>query len=663
MNLNTSALSRAANEARGLAMDAVHACNSGHLGLPLGCAEIGAVLYGHALSHNPADPKWLNRDRFILSAGHGSMFLYGWLHLSGYASVDHEQVKKFRALHSRTPGHPEFHETAGVEATTGPLGQGISNAVGYAVSQKMAAAKFNTSAHTIFDNHIVALAGDGCMQEGVAMEAAAFAGHFKLDNLILIYDSNDVTLDAMAAASQSEDAAKRFEAIEWNVQTVDGHDMAAFLAAFEKAKAATGKPQLIIAKTLIGKGIAEVAGTAKAHGEGGAKFIEGARKGLGLPEGEHFFVSAESRSYFAEHAKSLAAQYDAWKTTFAAWQTANLALAKELATSLSGEVPADLLAKIPAFPADAKIATRKAGSDVLQPVADAVPNLIGGSADLYGSTLNYINSSKDFTPANWGGRNIRFGIREHGMCGIMNGIAYDGLFRASGATFLVFADYCRGSIRLAALSGLGTIYIFTHDSVGVGEDGPTHQPVETVSGLRVIPNLDVIRPADPEETAGAFAAALQRNNGPTLLALTRQVVPMLNEASVQTRREGVLKGGYILVKETGALKTILLAAGSEVQHAVAAAKTLGEGVRVVSIPSFYRFDQQPQSYRDEVLPPSCRKRVAIEAGVSALWWKYVGLDGKVIGIDRFGISAPGNKVMEILGMTAQSVVDAAKSLA
>lgn len=659
MNLNTSALSRAANEARGLAMDAVHACNSGHLGLPLGCAEIGAVLYGHALTHNPADPKWLNRDRFILSAGHGSMFLYGWLHLSGYASVDHEQVKKFRVLHSRTPGHPEFHETAGVEATTGPLGQGISNAVGYAVSQKMAAAKFNTSAHTILDNHIVALAGDGCMQEGVAMEAAGFAGHFKLDNLILIYDSNDVTLDAMANASQSEDAAKRFEAIEWNVQTVDGHDMAAFLAAFEKAKAATGKPQLIIAKTLIGKGIPEVAGTAKAHGEGGAKFIEGARKALGLPESEHFFVSAETRAYFAEHAKSLAAKYAAWKTTFAAWQQAN----PELAKQLDAQVPADLLSKIPAFPADAKIATRKAGSDVLQPVADAVPNLIGGSADLYGSTLNYINSSKDFTPANWSGRNIRFGIREHGMCGIMNGIAYDGIFRASGATFLVFADYCRGSIRLAALSGLGTIYIFTHDSVGVGEDGPTHQPVETVSGLRVIPNLDVVRPADPEETAGAFAAALQRNNGPTLLALTRQVVPMLNEASVQTRREGVLKGGYILVKETGALKTILLAAGSEVQHAVAAAKTLGEGVRVVSVPSFYRFDQQPQSYRDEVLPPSCRKRIAIEAGVSALWWKYVGLDGKVIGIDRFGISAPGNKVMEILGMTAQSVVDAAKSLA
>ncbi len=658
--LNTTALLRAANEARGLAMDAVHACSSGHLGLPLGCAEIGAVLFGQALSHNPAEPKWLNRDRFILSAGHGSMFLYGWLHLSGYASVDHDQVKKFRVLGSHTPGHPEFHETAGVEATTGPLGQGISNAVGYAVSQKMAAAHYNTAAHTIFDNHIVALAGDGCMQEGVAMEAAAFAGHFKLDNLILFYDSNDVTLDAMADASQSEDAAKRFEAMNWAVQTVDGHDTAAVLAAYGNAKAATGKPQLIIAKTLIGKGIPEVAGTAKAHGEGGAKFIDAARKGLGLPE-EHFFVSGETRAYFAEHAKQLAAAYDAWKATFAAWQQANPALAARLASA--SDVPADLLGKIPAFAADSKIATRKAGSDVLQPIAEAVPNLIGGSADLYGSTLNYINASKDFTPANGTGRNIRFGIREHGMAGIMNGIAYDGLFRASGATFLVFADYCRGSIRLAALSGLNPIYIFTHDSVGVGEDGPTHQPVETVSGLRVIPNLDVIRPADPEETAGAFVAAMQRTTGPTLLALSRQAVPMLNEASVQTRREGVAKGAYILVKETGALKTILLSSGSEVQHAVAAAKTLGEGVRVVSVPSFYRFDQQSAAYREEVLPSSCRSRVAIEAGVSALWWKYVGLDGKVIGIDRFGLSAPGNKVMEVLGITAQAVVDAAKSLA
>ena len=662
MNPELSALSRAANEARGLAMDAVHACSSGHLGLPLGCAELGAALYGHALRHNPADPKWLNRDRFVLSAGHGSMFLYGWLHLSGYASVDLEQVKKFRTLGSHTPGHPEFHETPGVEATTGPLGQGVANAVGYAVSQKMAAAKFNTAAHTIFDNHIVCLAGDGCMQEGVAMEAIAFAGHFKLDNLILIYDSNDVTLDAMAKATQSEDAAMRFEAIEWGVQTIDGHDIPAFLAAFEKAKAATGRPQIIIARTLIGKGIPEVAGTAKAHGEGGAKFVDAARKALGLPENEHFFVSGETREFMAKHAQKLAADYAAWQKTFTAWRAANPELGRELEEMAAKRVPGDLLARIPPFPADAKIATRKAGSDVLQPVAEAVPALISGSADLHGSTLNYINSSKDFTPDNWAGRNIHFGIREHGMCGIMNGIAYDGLFRASGATFLVFADYCRASIRLAALSGLPTVYIFTHDSVGVGEDGPTHQPVETVSSLRLIPNLDVIRPADPEETAGAFAAALSRIDGPTLLSLTRQALPNLNDIPVAVRREGVLKGGYIAVKETGELRAIILSAGSELQHAIAAAKQFGGGVRVVSIPSFRRFDHHPQHYRDEVLPPECRRRVAIEAGVTGLWWKYVGLDGRVVGIDRFGLSAPGAKVMEVLGITPQSVVDAVKAL-
>ena len=662
MSPDLTALARAADEARGLAMDAVHACSSGHLGLPLGCAEIGAALYGHALRHHPADPKWLNRDRFVLSAGHGSMFLYGWLHLSGYASIDLDQVKHFRALGSHTPGHPEFHETPGVEATTGPLGQGVANAVGYAVSQKMAAARFNTEAHTIFDNHIVALAGDGCMQEGVAMESVAFAGHFHLDNLILIYDSNDVTLDAMAIATQSEDAAKRFEAIGWGVQTIDGHDIPAFLAAFEKAKAATGKPQFIIARTLIGKGIPEVAGTAKAHGEGGAKFVDAARKALGLPETEHFFVSKETRAYFIEHAKKLSADYDAWQKTYFAWRAANAPLATELDAALKREVPTDLLARIPQFPADAKIATRKAGADVLQPVAEAVPTLVSGSADLHGSTLNYIASSKDFTPQNWAGRNIRFGIREHGMCGILNGIGYDGIFRASGATFLVFADYCRGSIRLAALSGLPTLYIFTHDSVGVGEDGPTHQPVETVSGLRVIPNLDVIRPADPEETAGAFAAALARIEGPTLIALTRQVVPNLSDIPVQARREGVLKGGYIAVREAGDLKAILLGAGSELQHAIAAAKQLGDGVRVVSMPSFHRFDHQPQSYKDEVLPPSCRKRVAIEAGVTDLWWKYVGLDGKVVGINRFGLSAPGGKVMEVLGITPQSVIDAAQGL-
>ena len=661
MNLNIEVLSRAANEARGLAMDAVHKCSSGHLGLPLGCAEIGAVLFGAALQFNPEEPRWLNRDRFVLSAGHGSMFLYSWLHLAGYPLMTMEQVSNFRVMGSLTPGHPEAHETDGVECTTGPLGQGVANAVGLAVSGKMAAARFNMPDYKILDNHVVALAGDGCLQEGVAMEAVSFAGHYQLDNLVLIYDSNAVTLDAMADKTQSEDTAKKFEALEWNVQTVDGHDLAAFLAAFEKAKAATGKPQLIIAKTLIGKGIPEVAGTAKAHGEGGAKFVDAARKALGLPE-EHFYVSAETRTYFAERKAAQAKAHEEWETKFEVWAAAHPVRAKELSDALENVIPADLSAKIPAFPADSKIATRKAGSDVLQPIAEAVPSLIGGSADLYGSTLNYINADKDFNPENWAGRNIRFGIREHAMCSIMNGIAYDGIFRPSGATFLVFADYARPAIRLAALSHLPVIYVFTHDSVGVGEDGPTHQPVETVAGLRVIPNLDVIRPADPEETAGAFIAALEKKSGPTLIALSRQAVPIYNDIPVATRREGVAKGAYIAVKETAPLEVILLSAGSELAHAIAAAKTLGAGARVVSVPCFERFEAQSAEYRESVLPNVVRKRVAIEAGVSDPWFRLVGLDGKVVGINRFGISAPGNKVMEKLGMTAQSVVDAVKAL-
>ena len=659
--MNLESLSRAANEARGLAIDAVHKCSSGHLGLPLGCAEIGAALFGEALRLNPDQPKWLNRDRFVLSAGHGSMFLYSWLHLAGF-NLSIQDVADFRVLGSKTPGHPESFETPGVEATTGPLGQGISNGVGYAVSAKMAAARFNTPEHPIFDQHVVVLAGDGCMQEGVAQEASAFAGHAHLDNLILIYDSNDVTLDAMAVASQNEDTAKRYEAYQWGVQTVNGHDIPAFLAAFAKAKSAKGKPQLIIAKTIIGKGIPEVAGTAKGHGEGGAKFADAARKALGLPD-EHFFVSCETRSFFEEVKKKRVADYEAWNTTFQAWRATNSDKAALLDSGVKQEVPADLLARIPAFPADAKLATRKAASDVLQPVAEAMPLLVSGSADLYGSTLNYINSSKDWSPENFGGRNIRYGIREHAMAGIMNGIAFDGIFRASGATFMVFVDYARPSIRVAALSRLPVTYILTHDSVGVGEDGPTHQPVETVSGLRVIPNLDVIRPADPEETAGAFAAAMQRIDGPTSLSLTRQVVPNLSFASVEARREGVLKGAYILVKETAPLETILLAAGSEVQHAVAAAKDLGAGVRVVSMPSMERFERQNAEYREAVLPNACRRRVAIEAGVSDLWYRWVGLDGKVIGIDRFGFSAPGNQVMEALGMTAAKVIATVRALA
>ena len=659
--MNFEALSRAATEARGLCMDAVQASQSGHLGLPLGCAEIGAVLYGYALKHNPEKPRWIGRDYLVLSAGHGSMFLYAWLHMSGY-DLPMSEIKRFRQLHSRTPGHPEFGDTPGVECTTGPLGQGVGNAVGIAVACKMAVARFNTAEHRIFDQHVICLAGDGCMQEGVSSEASAFAGHFGLDNLILIYDSNAVTLDAPATATQSEDTGARFKAYGFDVQEINGEDMQAFLDALNNAKENNnGRPKFIISHSLIGKGIPEVAGTYKAHGEAGAKFVDAGRKGLGLPD-EHYFVSKETYAYFAEHKKKLLADYERWEKIYNEWRKKNPELAKMLDNGIARNVPGDLLAKIPEFPKDAKLATRKAGSEALQPIAQAMPLLMSGSADLHGSTLNYIKGGEDFTRDNPKGRNIRFGIREHGMCAILNGISYHGLFRASGATFTVFTDYCRASIRLAALAKLPNTYIFTHDSIGVGEDGPTHQPVETISSVRVMPNIDVIRPADPEETAGAFVAAMERTDGPTLIALTRQVVPILNDIDVQARREGVLRGGYIAKKEKGKLDLIIMSCGSELQHALAAAKELGDGVRVVSMPCFERFNRQPEKYRDEVLPKSCRKRISIEAGVPDTWYQYVGLDGKVIGLHRFGLSAPGAEVMKEFGIDAPHVIEAARSL-
>ena len=658
--MNTEILQKAANQARGLAMDAVHKCNSGHLGLPLGTAEIGAALFGELLQCDPSDPNWLNRDRFILSAGHGSMFLYSWLHLAGY-KVSIDDVSKFRVLHSITPGHPEFHETPGVECTTGPLGQGVGNAVGYALSGKMAAATYNTAEHKLFDHHVIALAGDGCLQEGVALESISFAAHNQLDNLILIYDSNDVTLDAMADITQSENTAAKFKAIGWDVVQIDGHNFAEIEKAIKRAKKTdNGKPKLIIAKTTIAKGIPEVAGTAKGHGEGGAKFIDAARAGLGLPADQHFFVSDDVKQYFADLKAKRSRQQKRWAKMFKAWQAANPEKAQQLDNAVNNTVPADLIDRIPAFPTEGKAATRNSGGDVIQAVASAIPHFITGSADLFGSTKNYIKNGGDFSAKNPTGRNIWFGIREHAMGAISNGIAYDGLYRISNATFLVFADYCRPSIRLAALAKLPVTYIFTHDSVGVGEDGPTHQPVETVSGLRVIPNLDVVRPADAEESAGAFVAALTRKDGPTLFSFSRQDLPILGFVDAKTRREGVLKGAYILVKETSTLDCILLASGSEVQWAVEAAKLLGTGTRVISVPCMERFDRQSPEYKRELLPSLVTKRIAIEAGVTDLWWKYVGLNGKVIGIDRFGISAPGNQVFHELGITADAIVEAAR---
>ena len=468
----------------------------------------------------------------------------------------------------------------------------------------------------------------------------------------------------MASKTQSENAAARFKAIGWDVQTVDGHDMEVFSRAFKKAKKSTsGRPQLIIAKTIIGKGIAEVQGTAKGHGEGGAKFAETARASIGLPKEPHFFVSEDVRTYFADHKKRLVRQYKKWEKNFKAWRVANPEKAALLDSASVRPSAAHLMANVPVFPADAKLSgTRAAGRDVLQPLAKQLPLLISGSADLHGSTYNYIAEDKDFDPSNRGGRNLRYGIREHAMAAMNNGIAYDGLFRTSCATFLVFADYSRPSMRIAALSKLPVIYIYTHDSIGVGEDGPTHQPVETISALRLIPGFDVIRPADLEETVGAFAAALENTDGPTLIALTRQAVPNLNDIPSHIRRAGVLKGGYVALQETAPLTHLLLSAGSELSLALDAAKQLGAGTRVVSMPSFERFDKQSKEYRDSIIPPSCRKRVAVEAGVTDLWRKYVGLDGAVVGINRFGISAPSPVVYKELGITTEAVVKAASSL-
>ena len=503
---------------------------------------------------------------------------------------------------------------------------------------------------------MVALAGDGCLQEGVAAEAASLAGHLALDNLTILYDSNDVTLDAMANASQSESVIDRFTAYGYHCIRVEGgHDMEEIGHALAQARANKGKPTFIEFKTLIAKGIPEVAGTAGGHGEGGAKFAESARLGLGLPE-EPFYVSDEVRGFFQQRTAEQVENRKRWNETFQAWRAANPEKAALLDSGLKREVPADLMDRVQVFPEDAKVATRAAGGQVINDLAKAMPLLVSGSADLHGSTKNYLKEVGDFTKENHSGRNLLFGIREHAMGAIVNGIGYYGIFRPSGATFAVFADYMRGSVRLSALTNLPIFHIWTHDSVAVGEDGPTHQPVETTSGLRVIPNLDVIRPADPEETAGAFVAALQRTDGPTGLILTRQNLSNLSMIPVAERRNGTLKGAYVARREQGELELIILASGSELSLAMEAADQLGPTVRVISVPCMERFDRQDDEYKESVLPSACRNRLAVEAGVSDVWRKYVGLDGVVVGIDRFGFSAPGATVMNELGMTVENVV-------
>jgi transketolase len=662
-----AALATAADEARGLAMDSIAAAHSGHMGLPLGAAEIGAVLYGSQMTYNPKDPQWINRDRFILSAGHGSMFVYSWLNLAGY-DLPMEELKNFRQHHSMTPGHPEFpsseHNTPGIECTTGPLGQGVSNAVGFAASEKMAAAVYNTDKHKIFDHHIFALAGDGCFQEGVSSEAACFAAHEKLDNLIVLYDANEVTLDKMAEYTQSEDIIKRYEAYGWDAYEIDGHDLELVEKTIADAKANNnGKPKFIKCNTIIGKGMEETEGTNAAHGEAGVPYVDKAKKNLGLPDGEKWYVSEGTRSFFEGVQEKNKAAYDEWQKTFAAWEKANPELAKQLNDAVNDNVMSadEMIKEIPELKSGAE-ATRVSGNKVIQDIARLVPHYVSGSADLHGSTRNYINDGGNFGAGldkSYAGKNLYFGIREHAMGSIMNGFAYHGLFKISGSTFLVFADYLRATVRVAALSELNAVsYILTHDSIGVGEDGPTHQPVETVSGLRVIPNLDVYRPADAEETVAAMVSSVTRKEGPTALIFSRQNIEQNDAIDYMERRAGALKGAYIAKKESADLDLIIIATGSEVPHALKAAESL-PGARVVSMPCMEVFDRQSDDYKESVLPSSCTKRIAMEAGVTGLWYKYAS---KVVGVDRFGFSAPGDIVMKELGMTAENLLKQIESM-
>lgn len=669
--MNTEILLKAANQARGLAIDAIYDKASGHMGLPLGCAEIGAVLYGELLNINPSEPRWLNRDRFILSGGHGSMFLYAWLHLSGY-DVRMSDIRAFRAKGSRTPGHPEYNCCPGVECTTGPLGQGIANAVGFAISAKHAAARFNTPEYEIFNQTVYCLAGDGCIQEGISREAAAIAGTLKLDNLVLIYDANGITLDAPVEMTQVDDIAACFRAQGWDAFTIDGNDMQQVEDTLNVCRLErNGRPKLIIARTVIAKGVPGFEGTTKGHGEGGAKLWQEAHANWGLPTDQRYYVSDDVRAYMQNLKREREAAYAAWKADYEAWRAAYPEKAAELdagiALEAEGLAPEVSGAMIPNFPEGTKAATRVSGAKAENAVAAHCPALLSTSADLFSSNKNYLSKGGDFSAEDYTGCNFWFGIREHAMAAICNGIAYDGLFRPTAGTFCVFVDYMRAAIRVAALAQLPVTYVLTHDSVAVGEDGPTHQPVETVSGLRVMPNLDVVRPADEEEAAGAWMCALQRTKGPTALILTRQDVPSLTAAqpdlTAETRRQGTLRGAYIARREATAQPgTIIIATGSEVYLALEAAKQLGDDVRVVSMPSMWRFNRQPAEYREEVLPSACTRRVAIEAGKTDLWYRYVGPQGAIIGIDSFGFSAPGAQVLSDLGMNVENIINTVKSL-
>jgi transketolase len=676
---STADLDRLAiNTIRFLAADAVQAANSGHPGLPMGAAAAAYVLWTRHLKHDPGDPTWPDRDRFILSAGHGSMLLYALLHLTGY-DLSLDDIKHFRQWKSRTPGHPEVHLTPGVEATTGPLGQGLGNAVGFAIAEAHLAARFNRPGHTIVDHTTYVLASDGDLMEGVGAEASSLAGHLRLGKLIVLYDDNRISLAGTTSLVFTEDVGRRFQAYGWDVDDVeDGNDVEAVDRAISRARSVTDRPSLLRVRTHIGYGAPTKENTFEAHGSPlGPDELRASKEHLGWPTEPAFLIPPEALVHFRAAQSEGRERRQRWESALTRYADAHGDLAAEFRRRTAGKLPPDWEAALPSFPTDAKgVATRKAGESVLQALAAQLPELVGGSADLNPSTLTWIKKAGDFESpqasqegaqgrvgGSWGydGRNIHFGVREHAMGSAVNGLALHGGFIPYGATFMVFSDYMRPPIRLSALSDLGSLWIFTHDGIGVGEDGPTHQPVEHYAALRAIPGLLFIRPCDANETAQAWRVAIANRHRPTCLALTRQNVPTLDRTRLAPAKE-LARGAYVLNPDVMKPDVLLLATGSEVQYIVAAAETLGaHGVaaRLVSMPCWELFDEQPAAYRDAVLPPDVTARVAVETGVSLGWHRWVGSRGRIIGVDRFGASAPGGEVTKHLGFTSERVVTAA----
>ena len=654
---------RAINTIRFLSADGVQKANSGHPGLPMGTAPMAYVIWTRHLRHNPANPNWANRDRFILSGGHGSMLLYSLLHLTGY-NLPLEELKRFRQWDSLTPGHPEYGLTPGVETTTGPLGQGFANGVGMAMAEAHLAKVYNRPGHEVIDHYVYAIVTDGDLMEGVASEAASLAGHLRLGKLIYLYDNNHISIEGSTDVAFTEERGRRFEAYGWHVQYVnDGLDLEAIDRAIKKAKR-DPRPSIIMVRNIIGFGLPTRAGTAKAHGEPpGDAELDGAKDKLGWPKEPRFYIPEDSLAFFRQAVRRGKKQERDWNQQMAAYQAEYPELAAELTRRLSGKLPDGWDAGLPVFPADEKgMASRASSGKVINALAATLPELFGGSADLAPSTNTWMSASPAFAPDCPEGRNVHFGVREHGMGSAVNGMAYHGGMIPFGATFFVFADYMRPPVRLSAISHLGSIWVFTHDSIGVGEDGPTHQPVEHLAALRAIPNLVNIRPADANEVREAWKIAIENRHQPTALVLTRQNLPTLDRAVFQPA-EGLRKGAYVLADlGQGKPQIILMASGSEVALILKAGKQLesqGVAVRLVSFPSWELFSQQDKAYQESVLLPDVEARLAVEAGVSLGWHRWVGTKGHVIGLDRYGASGPAGVVFENLGFSASAVEQAA----